>query len=79
MDKGKNIQNELTKEQLRRKIKRVTQEIQEAKKKELIGDMVTAIYKVVAVTLDEDLASQMKRKKDVKMDSEGLREKLDML
>ena len=41
--------------------------------------MDTVIYKAVAVTLDEDLASQMKRNKDVEMETEGLREKLDML
>ena len=31
------------------------------------------------MTLDEDLASQMKRKKDVEMETEDLREKLDMI
>ena len=41
--------------------------------------MDTVIYKAVAVTLDEDLASQMKRNKDVEMETEGLREKLYML
>ena len=41
--------------------------------------MATAIYKAAIVTLDEDLASQMKRKKDVEMETEDLREKLDML
>ena len=46
MDKGKNIQIELTKEELRRMIKWVTREIQEAKKEELIGDMVTTITKL---------------------------------
>ncbi|TMX05217.1 hypothetical protein EJD97_000961 [Solanum chilense] len=79
MDKGKNIQMELTKEELQRKIERITQEIQEAKEEGLRVDIDTAIYKAAAVTLDEDLASQMKRKKDVEMETEGLREKLDML
>ena len=31
------------------------------------------------MTLDEDLASQIKRKKDVEMETKDLREKLDML
>ena len=35
--------------------------------------MATAIYKAAAVTLDENLASQMKIKKDVEMETEGLR------
>ena len=79
MDKGKNIQIELTKEQLRRKIKWVTQEIQEAKEEGLRVDMATAIYKAATVTLDEDMAAQMKRKKDVETETDDLREKLDML
>ena len=41
--------------------------------------MATAIYKATTVTLDEDLASKMKRKKDVEMETEDLRENLDML
>ena len=41
--------------------------------------MTTAIYKAATVTLDEDLASQMKRNKDVQIETEDLREELDML
>ena len=41
--------------------------------------MATTIYKVAIVTLDEDLASQMKRNKDVQIETEDLREELDML
>ena len=40
--------------------------------------MATAIYKAANVTLDEDLTSQIKRKKDVEMETEDLQEKLDM-
>ena len=69
MDKGKNIQMELTEEELQRKIERITLEIQEAKEEGLIVDIDTAIYKAAVVTLDEDLTSQMKRKKDVEMQS----------
>ena len=79
MDKGKNIQMELTEEELQRKIERITREIQEAKEEGLRVDIATAIYKAATVTLDEDLASQMKRKKDVEMETESLREKLDTL
>ena len=53
-------------------------EIQEAKEKGLRVDMATAIYKAATVTLDEDMASQMKGKKDIEMKTEDLREKLDM-
>ena len=41
--------------------------------------MATAIHKAATVTLDEDLASQMKIKIDVDKETEDLREKLDML
>ncbi|XP_069152847.1 uncharacterized protein [Solanum lycopersicum] len=79
MDKGKNTRMELTEEELQRKIKRVTWEIQEAREEGLSVDMATAIYKAATVTLDKDMSSQMKRKKDVEMETEGLREKLEML
>ncbi|XP_027772756.1 uncharacterized protein LOC107019050 [Solanum pennellii] len=41
--------------------------------------MATAINEAATLTLDEDLASQMKRKKYVEMETEDMREKLDML
>ena len=63
MDKGKNIQMKLTEEELQRKIERVTREIQKVKEKGLKVDMTMAIYKAAAVTLDEDLASQIKERK----------------
>ena len=43
MDKGKNVQTELTGEELRRKIERVTREIQKVKEEGLKVDMTTAI------------------------------------
>ena len=41
--------------------------------------MATAIYKAATVTLDEDMATRIKRKKGVEMETENFREKLDML
>ena len=41
--------------------------------------MATTFYKASTVTLDEDLTSQMKRKKDVETEKEDLRGKLDIL
>ena len=75
MDKGKNVRTEITEEELRRKIERVTREIQKVKEEGLKVDMTTAIYKAAAVTLDEDLASQ-KKKKQVEMETESLRKRL---
>ena len=79
MDKVKNVQTKLTEEELRRKIERVTREIQKIKEEGLKVDMTTAIYKAAAVTLDEDLASQIKRKKEVEMETESLRKRFSML
>ena len=79
MDKGKNVQTELTEDELQRKIERVTREIQKIKEEGLKVDMTTAIYKVAVTTLDEDLASQIKRKKEVKMETESLRKRLNLL
>ncbi|TMW82023.1 hypothetical protein EJD97_007029 [Solanum chilense] len=79
MEKGKNVQTEPTEEELRRKIERVTREIQKVKEEGLEVGMTTAIYKAAAVTLDEDLASQIKRKKEVEMETESLRKRLHLL
>ena len=62
MDKGKNVQTELIKEELRKKIERVTREIQKVKEEGLKVEMTPTIYKAAVTTLDEDLASQIKRK-----------------
>ena len=70
---------ELSEEELQRKIEQITREIQETKEEGLRVDMATAIYKAAAVTLDEDMAAQMKRKKDVEMKTKDLQEKLGML
>ena len=56
MDKGKNVQTELAEEELRRKIERVTREIQKIKEEGLKVDMTTTIYKAAVTTFDEDLA-----------------------
>ena len=63
MDKGKNIQTKLIEENLQRKIERVTREIQKVKEEGFRVDMTITIYKAAVVTLDEDLASEIKRKK----------------
>ena len=79
MDKGKNVQTELTEEELQRKIERVTREIQKVKEEGLKVEMTTTIYKAAVTTLDEDLASQIKRKKEVEMETESLRKRLNLL
>ena len=79
MDKGNNVQTKLTEEEVRRKIERVTREIQKIKEEGLKIEMTTAIYKAAVRTLDEDLASQMRRKKEVEMETESLRKRLNFL
>ncbi|TMW85039.1 hypothetical protein EJD97_023896 [Solanum chilense] len=63
MDKGKNIQMELTGEELQRKIEQITREIQKDKEEGLRVNTDTTIYKAANVMLDEYLTSQIKRKK----------------
>ena len=79
MDKGKKIQMELSVEKLQRKIEQISWEIHKGKEEGLRVNMTTAIYKAATVTLDEDMAAQMKRKKDVEMKTKDLQEKLGML
>ena len=79
MDTGKNIQMEFNEEELQKKIEQITREIQETKEEGLRVYMATEIYKVATVTLDEDLASHVKRKKYFYIEIEDLQEKLDML
>ena len=59
-------------------MERVTQEIQKAKEG-LRVDMATTIYKATSMTLDEDFASQIKIKKEVEMETESLRKRLNLL
>ena len=79
MDKGKNVRTELTEEEVRRKIEGVTREIQKIKEEGLKVDMTTTIYKAAVTTLDEDLASQIRRKKEVETEAESLRKRLNLL
>ena len=60
-------------------IERVAREIQKVKEEGLKVDMTTAIYKAAAATLDEDQVSQIKRKKEVDMETENLRNRLNLL
>ena len=79
MDKGKNVQMELPEEELRRKIERVTREIQKVKEEGLKIEMTMEIYKAAAVILDEDLAYQIKRTKEVEIETESLRKRFNLL
>jgi len=63
MDKGENIQMELTEKELQRMIEQIAREIKKAKEEGLRVDMTKTIYKAAAVTYDEYMASQIKRKK----------------
>ena len=74
-----NVQTELMKKELRRKIERVAREIQKVKEEGLKVYMTTAIYKAAAATLDKDQLSQIKRKKEVDMETENLRNRLNLL
>ncbi|KAK4729964.1 hypothetical protein R3W88_022952 [Solanum pinnatisectum] len=61
MEKGKNIEMELTEEDLRRKLNRFKQEIQETRKREMEVEIATAIARVVNAAPDEELPAKMAR------------------
>lgn len=79
MDKGNNIQMELTRKELQRNIEQITQEIQEVREEELRDEISTTVNKDAAAMLDEDLSSKMKKNKDIEIEREELRKKLDIL
>ncbi|KAK4718444.1 hypothetical protein R3W88_016782 [Solanum pinnatisectum] len=61
MEKGKNIEMELTEEDLRMKLNRLKQEIQETRERRIAVEIATAIARVANVALDEELAAKMAR------------------
>ncbi|KAK4724719.1 hypothetical protein R3W88_027498 [Solanum pinnatisectum] len=61
MEKGKNIEMELIEEDLRMKLNRLRQEIQETRERRMEVEITTAIARVVNATLDEELVAKMTR------------------
>ncbi|KAK4733993.1 hypothetical protein R3W88_008254 [Solanum pinnatisectum] len=61
MEKGKNIKMELTEEDLRMKLNRLKQEIQETRERRIAVEIATAVAQVANATLDEELAAKMAR------------------
>ncbi|KAK4733732.1 hypothetical protein R3W88_007993 [Solanum pinnatisectum] len=60
MEKSKSINIELTEEDLRIKLQRLTQEIQETRERRIAVEIATAVARAYA-TLDEELAAKMAR------------------
>lgn len=63
MDKGNNIQMELTRKELQRNIEQITQEIQEVREEELRVEVASSVCKGVTEALDEYLTSKRRRRK----------------
>ncbi|KAK4738152.1 hypothetical protein R3W88_001849 [Solanum pinnatisectum] len=61
MEKGKNIKMELTEEDLRMKLNRLKQEIQETRERRIAVEIAAAVAQVANATLDKELAAKMAR------------------
>ncbi|KAK4721750.1 hypothetical protein R3W88_011983 [Solanum pinnatisectum] len=61
MKKGKDIEMELTEEDLRMKLNRLRQEIQETRERRIAVEIATAVAQAANATLDEKLATKMAR------------------
>ncbi|KAK4717802.1 hypothetical protein R3W88_016140 [Solanum pinnatisectum] len=75
MEKGKNIEMELTEEDLRMKLNRLRQEIQETRERRVAVEIATAVAQAANVTLDEELAAMMARYVIVSEETAAMRKK----
>ncbi|KAK4715537.1 hypothetical protein R3W88_013875 [Solanum pinnatisectum] len=78
MEKGKNIEMELTEEDLRRKLHRLKQEIQEARERRIEVEIATAIARVANTALDEELAAKMARYATLNKETVAMRKEHDV-
>ncbi|KAK4718414.1 hypothetical protein R3W88_016752 [Solanum pinnatisectum] len=78
MEKGKNIDMELTEEDLRRKLHRLKQEIQETRERRMEVEIATAIARVANTALDEELAAKMARYATLNEETVAMRKEHDV-
>ncbi|KAK4707910.1 hypothetical protein R3W88_028835 [Solanum pinnatisectum] len=78
MKKGKNIKMELTEEDLKRKLNRLKQEIQETREREMEVEITTAIARVINAALDQELAAKMARFAIMNEETAAIREEHDV-
>ncbi|KAK4710384.1 hypothetical protein R3W88_004897 [Solanum pinnatisectum] len=78
MEKGKDIEMELTEEDLRRRLNRLKPEIQETREREIEVEIATAIAWVVNAALDEELAAKMARYAVMNEETAAMRKEHDV-
>ncbi|KAK4729582.1 hypothetical protein R3W88_022570 [Solanum pinnatisectum] len=78
MEKGKNIEMELTEEDLSRKLNRLKQEIQETRERRMEVEIATAIAQVANTALDEELAAKMARYAIMNEETAAMRKEHDV-
>ncbi|KAK4737706.1 hypothetical protein R3W88_001403 [Solanum pinnatisectum] len=78
MEKGKNIKMKQTEEDLRMKLNRLKQEIQETREKRIAVEIATAVAQVANATLDEELAVKMARYAIMNEETTAMRKEHDV-
>ncbi|KAK4736924.1 hypothetical protein R3W88_000621 [Solanum pinnatisectum] len=78
MEKGKNVEMELIEEDLRRKLNRLKQEIQETRERRMEVEIATAIARVTNTALDEELAAKMTRYAIMNEETAAMRKEHDV-
>uniref|UniRef100_M1DQX8 Uncharacterized protein n=1 Tax=Solanum tuberosum TaxID=4113 RepID=M1DQX8_SOLTU len=61
MEKGKNVEVKTNEEDLRMKLRRLRQEIQESRERRIEVEIATAVARAANAALDEELATKMAR------------------
>uniref|UniRef100_M1BW17 Uncharacterized protein n=1 Tax=Solanum tuberosum TaxID=4113 RepID=M1BW17_SOLTU len=79
MEKGKGIDRELTKEDLRMKLQRLRQEIQKTRKRRIEVEFATAIARTANAALDAELAAKMTKYVVIDEETVDVRKKRDAL
>ena len=79
MEKGKGIDIELTEEDLRMKLQRLRQEIQETRERRMKVEFATAVARVANAALDAELAAKMTKCVVIDEETAAVRKKRDAL
>uniref|UniRef100_M1B3G1 Uncharacterized protein n=1 Tax=Solanum tuberosum TaxID=4113 RepID=M1B3G1_SOLTU len=79
MEKGKSIDIELTEEDLRMKLQRLRQEIQETRERRIEVELATAVARTANAALDMELAAKMTKCVVIDEETATVRKKRDAL
>ncbi|KAK4718475.1 hypothetical protein R3W88_016813 [Solanum pinnatisectum] len=78
MEKGKNINIELTEEDLRMKLQRLKQEVQKTRERRIEVEIATAVAQAANAALDAELAAKMARYAIINEETATMRKKHDV-